>query len=141
MGQYKTALAISTRPPHLIHALPLLAQEPSTSTKHTIVIRTFFTMRCPFTCGSTVPVGGPFPLFRRLIPFALIGMPVLGRTPVGRFLVIRGHHARTVARHAPQGLRLRRRRRRRRDRRRQPVLRPPTGAMAVPRIVLQQGRQ
>ncbi len=79
-------------------------------------------------------MGGPFPLFRRLVPVALLHMPVLGLTPVGCFLVIRGHHARTVARHAPQGLRLRR------GRRRRPVLRPPPGAI-VPDIVLQQGRQ
>ena len=53
-------------------------------------------------------MGGPCP---RLVPVALIHMPVLGLTPVGRFLVIRGHHARSLARHAPQGLRLRIRRR------------------------------
>ena len=88
-------------------------------------------------------MGGPFPLFRRLVPVALLHMPVLGLTPVGRFFPIRGYHARSLARHAPQGLRLRRRRRRRRDRRRRPVFRPPPNmwgqnfALPMP-IVLQQ---
>ena len=108
MGQYKYTIGpykpISTRQATIAHAVPLLAQETSTSTKDTIVQEPTGEYRI-LTCGSTAPKGGPSPLSRILPVIAEIFLLALAPTPrgilqPGYFLILLGQHARILALHA-----------------------------------------